>query len=49
MSSALEIAFRRAMIQIYKRAKCEAGYNAIRFLSMVAENGGLETARTLLH
>lgn len=49
MASAIELAFHSAMLGIYKRAKSEAGYNATRFLSMVTESGGLETARTLLH
>lgn len=37
------------MIRIYHDARALAGYNASRFLSMVSENGGVETARTLLH
>lgn len=37
------------MLDIYRRAKSEAGYNATRFLSMVSEQGGYEAARTLLH
>lgn len=37
------------MLDIYQRAKSEAGYNASRFLSMVSEQGGYEAARTLLH
>lgn len=49
MSSELERAFHDAMIGIYQDAKSLAGYNATRFLSMVSESGGLETARTLLH
>jgi hypothetical protein len=36
------------MAQIYVRAKSEAGYNATRYLQMVSEVGGLETARRLL-
>ncbi|MBK8246846.1 MAG: hypothetical protein IPK85_05540 [Gemmatimonadetes bacterium] len=36
------------MIAIYKTAKSEAGYNASRFLSMVTEHGGVQTARVLL-
>jgi hypothetical protein len=36
------------MIDVYKAAKSEAHYNATRFLSMVNEHGGLETARILL-
>lgn len=38
-----------AMLDIYRRAKAEAGYNATRFLGMVVERGGVETARYLLH
>lgn len=37
------------MLEIYKAAKAEAGHNASRFLTMVNDNGGLETARILLH
>lgn len=47
--AALEKAFQERMVEIYTSAKKEAGYNATRFLAMVSENGGLETARTLLH
>jgi hypothetical protein len=35
------------MDEIYVRAK-EAGYNATRFLAMVREHGGLQTAHRLL-
>lgn len=45
----IERAFHDAMLDVYKRAKSEAGYNATRFLTMVNEHGGLETARILLH
>ena len=45
---ALEKAFHARMIEIYSAAK-EIGYNATRFLGMVSEHGGLETARMLLH
>lgn len=37
------------MLDIYLRAKSEAGYNASRFLGMVSEQGGYEAARALLH
>ncbi len=37
------------MLDVYRRAKAEAGYNATRFLRMVTEMGGYETARTLIH
>ena len=36
------------MIQIYESAKSELSYTATRFLQMVMENGGVETARRLL-
>lgn len=36
------------MVAVYKRAKQEAGYNATRFLQMISEHGGVETARQLL-
>ncbi len=49
MPSNLEVKFHDAMLTIYKRAKSEADYNATRFLGMVAERGGLETAKYLLH
>lgn len=49
MSTALENEFNAAMLNIYDRAKSEAGYNATRYLHMVGENGGLETARYLIH
>ena len=40
--------FNEAMLDIYRRAKAEADYNATRFLRMVLERGGLETAQYLL-
>lgn len=43
----LEQRFHRRMIDIYKAAK-DIGYNASRFLSMVNEHGGLESAKILL-
>ena len=49
VTSPLEKRFHQAMLDIYTRAKAEAGYNASRFLSMVTEHGGLEAARILLH
>lgn len=44
----LELEFDMAMMEIYKRAKAEAGYNATRYLQMLQESRGLVTARTLL-
>ena len=49
MPTEAESQFNEAMLNLYRRAKAEAGYNATRFLSMVVEHGGLETARYLLH
>jgi hypothetical protein len=46
--SNLERAFDEAMMQIYVVAKNQAGYNATRFLQMLGEHGGVETARRLL-
>jgi hypothetical protein len=40
--------FESAMRLLYHRAKDEAGYPAAYFLGMLAEHGGLETARRLL-
>jgi hypothetical protein len=40
--------FSRAMSEIYRRAKDEAGYNATIFLRMLSERGPIETARTLI-
>ncbi len=45
---ALERDFDAAMMQIYYRAKDEVGYNANRFLQMLHDYGGVETARRLL-
>ena len=47
--SKLESEFHDAMLDIYRRAKSEADYNATRFLGMVSDRGGLETAKYLLH
>ena len=49
MSSKVIAEFNEAMLNIYRRAKDEVGYNATRFLSMVVDRGGLETAQHLLH
>ena len=49
MPSADEVKFTEAMLDVYRRAKSEANYEARIFLSMVVERGGLETARYLLH
>src|SRR3989441_3727295 len=49
MPTDLEKRFNEAMLDVYRQAKAEAGYNATRFLGMVTDLGGYETARTLLH
>ena len=49
MPTELEKLFHSAMLDIYRRAKSEVGYNASRFLGMVSEQGGYEAACTLLH
>lgn len=46
--SPLELDFHKEMLEIYRRAKEECGYDATRFLQMVANDGGLITARKLL-
>jgi hypothetical protein len=45
----IERQFDVAMMDIYHRAKHEAGYNATRYLQMLQEHGGLGTAKILLH
>jgi TIR domain len=45
----LEGAFHTAMVDVYQRAKREAGYHATYFIQMVSDRGGLATARHLLH
>ena len=49
MPTRLEEEFHSAMEDIYRRAREEAGYNATVFLKMLAEHGGLETARRLIN
>jgi hypothetical protein len=44
----LEIDFHKEMLDIYRNAKEECGYNATRFLQMVSNDGGLKTAQKLL-
>lgn len=41
--------FDQAMFDIYRRAKEEAGYTASIFLKMITDNGGVQTARTLIN
>ena len=49
MAPDLKESFNLAMWDIYKRAKIEAKYNATRYLQMLDENGGLETAHILIN
>jgi hypothetical protein len=49
MATELQRRFHAAMVEVYVRAKSEAGYTASRFLAMVTDQGGYEAARTLLH
>jgi len=49
MPDDLEIQFNEAMLNIYRRAKAEAKYNATLFLQMVTDHGGLEAARRLIN
>ena len=44
----LEKQFHRDMVGIYERAKNECGYVATRFIQMVADKGGLATAKELI-
>jgi hypothetical protein len=37
------------MLEIYQRAKSEAGYNATIFLRMLGDRGGLATAKYLIN
>jgi len=46
---ALVEGFDKEMLRIYQRALTEAKYKASRFLEMLHEHRGLETARILLH
>jgi hypothetical protein len=46
---ALGTKFDEEMLHVYQRAHSEANYTATRFLHMLHEHGGLETARILLH
>lgn len=43
-----ERAFHEAMLEVYRGAKAECGYNATRFLQMVDDFGGVKAAKKLL-
>lgn len=49
MENSLEFQFNEAMLDIYRKAKSEAKYNAIRFLQMVTDHGGAEAAHILIN
>jgi hypothetical protein len=49
MDTKQERGLTQALMTAYTRAKTECKYNATRFLQMLSEHGGLETARILLH
>lgn len=47
--SNLEKQFKKEMLNIYRMAKKECGYNAVRFLQLVSEKGGLAAAKQLIN
>jgi len=49
MADELYAHFELAMRDIYKRARLEVHYNATRYLQMLDQNGGLETAHILIN
>lgn len=49
MDKELEARFDNAMMDVYLRALKECDYKATRFLHMLHEHRGIETARILLH
>jgi hypothetical protein len=48
MSRSAELAFDKAMHEIYENAFAECGYRAMRFLNLVNQIGGLAAAKQLL-
>jgi hypothetical protein len=48
-NAALQAEFGNEMHGIYRHALTEAGYKATRFLHMLHEHGGLQTAKILIH
>jgi len=46
--TALEVDFHKEMMSIYEKAKAACDYKPIRFLQMIQEHGGVETAKRLL-
>jgi hypothetical protein len=49
MPNQLELDFHAAMVNIYRRAKQEADYNAARYIQMVIDQGGREAAKILIN
>ena len=49
MTTTLEIELDAAMMDLYRRARAEVNYTATRYLQMLNERRGLETAQLLLH
>lgn len=49
MTTLLESQFDAAMMNIYRKAKKEAGYNATVFLQMLTRQRGLATAKQLIN
>ena len=49
MTESIESLFDKAMMDIYRKALKEAHYDARRFLQMLLEHHGIETARRLLY
>jgi hypothetical protein len=49
MSDDLEKQFDYEMLKLYRTMNKEAGFRSEKFLHMVGQNGGLDTAHTLLH
>lgn len=47
--SNLEKQFERELLDIYRTAKRECGYNAVRFLQLVSAKGGLAAAKQLIN
>ena len=48
MEKNLNERFHESMLDIYKRAKKEAGYNATRYLQLLDQHKGLKTAKILI-
>jgi hypothetical protein len=45
----VQMQFHQAMVAVYGGAKRETAYKAVRLLQLVSEQGGVATARQLLH